>query len=60
VTQSTLVPLDPKYLDGIRQGLDAAFGRAAEQPLDPTRDRIAIFSDHHKGAGDPADDFRRC
>jgi UDP-2,3-diacylglucosamine pyrophosphatase LpxH len=60
MTQSTSVPLDPKYLAAISKGLDSAFAGAEEQPLDPTRDRIAIFSDHHKGVGDPADDFRRC
>ena len=33
---------------------------AADERFDPSRERIAIFSDHHKGAGDPADEFRRC
>src|SRR3954466_976703 len=51
---------DSKYEASIRKGLDAALGRAAEEPLDPVRDRIVVFSDHHKGVGDPADDFRRC
>ncbi|MBI5106730.1 MAG: metallophosphoesterase [Solirubrobacterales bacterium] len=55
-----MTTLDPKYLEGIRRGLDAAFGRAPELPLDPARDRVVVFSDHHKGTGDPADDFRRC
>jgi hypothetical protein len=60
MTDSTPVPLDPKYLKGISRGLDAAFAAADEEPLDPARDRIVVFSDHHKGRGDPADDFRRC
>jgi UDP-2,3-diacylglucosamine pyrophosphatase LpxH len=53
-------PLDPKYAEAIRKGLDAAFKGAEERTLDPAAERIAIFSDHHKGVGDPADDFRRC
>jgi hypothetical protein len=54
------VPLDPKYAKAITKGLDAAFKRAQERPFDPATERIAIFSDHHKGVGDAADDFRRC
>jgi hypothetical protein len=59
---TTNVALDAKYLEGIRKGLDAAFDRAGkdEQAYDPAGDRIVVFSDHHKGVGDPADDFRRC
>ncbi|HSD78352.1 MAG TPA: hypothetical protein VLA98_13155 [Solirubrobacteraceae bacterium] len=60
MTTPTAVPLDREYLKGIRKGLDAAFDRATEQALDPARDRVVVFSDHHKGTGDPADDFRRC
>lgn len=59
MTDPRAVPLDEKYFNGIRAGLDAALKRAAEEPFDPSR-RIAIFSDHHKGVGDSADDFRRC
>ena len=55
-----MTELDAKYFGGIRAGLDAALKRATEQRFDPSRDRIAIFSDHHKGVGDAADDFRRC
>ena len=51
---------DPKYDKAISKGLDAAYKRAEERPFDPATERIAIFSDHHKGVGDPADDFRRC
>jgi hypothetical protein len=56
----TPVPLDPKYLEDIRKGLNAALKRADEVPFDPGRERIVVFSDHHKGTGDDADDFRRC
>jgi UDP-2,3-diacylglucosamine pyrophosphatase LpxH len=54
------VGLDRKSFEGIRRGLDAAFKRATRLQLDPAAERIVVFSDHHKGAGDPADDFRRC
>jgi hypothetical protein len=54
------VGLDPKYFERIRKGLDAALERAATDRLDPDQHRIVVFSDHHKGAGDNADDFRRC
>jgi hypothetical protein len=56
------IPPDPGYQRQIARGLDAAFERAAadEQTLDLDAARIAIFSDHHKGVGNPADDFRRC
>lgn len=60
MTEVKPVPLDAKYAAAIAKGLDTAFKKADEQPFDPTRDRLAIFSDHHKGIGDPADDFRRC
>lgn len=60
MTESTAAPVDENYFEGIRAGLDAAFARAPKESFDPRVQRIAIFSDHHKGAGDPADDFRRC
>jgi hypothetical protein len=60
MTPATPVPLDEKYLESIRKGLDSAFKDADEEPFDPHRERIVVFSDHHKGVGDPADDFRRC
>jgi UDP-2,3-diacylglucosamine pyrophosphatase LpxH len=56
----TPVPLDPEYLEKISAGLDRACKNATEQPFDPSRERIVVFSDHHKGSGDAADDFRRC
>jgi hypothetical protein len=60
MTSATAVPLDKKYLEGIQKGLDSAFKASKEESFDPQRERIVIFSDHHKGVGDPADDFRRC
>jgi hypothetical protein len=54
------VPLDERYLAAVSKGLDAAYARADERVLDPARDRIVIFSDHHRGVGDAADDFRHC
>lgn len=60
MTSATAVPLDKKYLEGIQKGLDSAFKAAKEESFDPQSERIVIFSDHHKGVGDPADDFRRC
>lgn len=50
---------DKQYREAVAEGLDAALNRAGQEPLNPG-ERIAIFSDHHKGVGDPADDFRRC
>lgn len=60
MTDANQTEQDRKYEEGIRKGLDAAFSRADEGPLDPAREKIVIFSDHHKGVGDKADDFRRC
>ena len=60
MTQATTVPLDRKYLESISKGLDSAFKGADDEPFDPHKERIVVFSDHHKGIGDPADDFRRC
>ena len=60
MSQSRSIPPDPKYDEAIKKGLDDAFKRADERAFDPAAERIAIFSDHHKGVGDPADDFRRC
>jgi UDP-2,3-diacylglucosamine pyrophosphatase LpxH len=53
---------DAKYLAAIHKGLDRAFARASKRPetFDPASERIVVLSDHHKGRGDQADDFRRC
>jgi hypothetical protein len=53
-------PVDPKYLAGIRRRLDPLFESAPVEDYEPTRDRIIVFSDHHRGIGDGADDFRHC
>ena len=56
----TPVPLDTAYLKEISGGLDRAAKHADEQTFDPATERIVIFSDHHRGTGDQADDFRHC
>jgi UDP-2,3-diacylglucosamine pyrophosphatase LpxH len=48
------------YQENIDQGLDLAFQSAQERSLDLQSSRVVIFSDHHKGAGDDADDFKQC
>jgi UDP-2,3-diacylglucosamine pyrophosphatase LpxH len=49
------------YSNRIAKGLDAAY-RAAEPrpPVELGELRAVVFSDHHRGKGDGADDFRRC
>jgi predicted phosphodiesterase len=44
-----------RALDGVLAEL-----AATERPLDIERDRLVIFSDHHKGQRDGADDFAIC
>ncbi|MEA2288667.1 MAG: hypothetical protein QOD55_664 [Solirubrobacteraceae bacterium] len=54
---------DPeRYARDVAAGLDRAFADPAteELPLDIRTARMAIFSDHHKGTRDGADDFVRC
>jgi UDP-2,3-diacylglucosamine pyrophosphatase LpxH len=53
-------PVDPHYLAGIRGRLDPLFESAPAEDYDPARDQIVVLSDHHRGIGDGADDFRRC
>jgi hypothetical protein len=48
------------YQRGIHKGLDRAFGEAGEVAVDVGSERLIVFSDHHKGARDGADDFLRC
>ena len=43
----------------IHKALDRVFEGAEVRSVGPG-DRLAIFSDHHKGARDGADDFQRC
>jgi UDP-2,3-diacylglucosamine pyrophosphatase LpxH len=59
-TGPTVPPLDSKYLEQISHGLDRAFEHADEETAEIDELRLAIFSDHHKGAQNKADDFRRC
>ena len=50
------------YQRDIAKGLNEAFDdeRTAEGELDLDSARVVVFSDHHKGARDGADDFLRC
>jgi hypothetical protein len=50
------------YQRDIARGLDRAFANESteEMELDLDTARLIIFSDHHKGARDGADDFWRC
>lgn len=48
------------YQRDIHKGLERAFGEAGEVGVDIGSERLIIFSDHHKGARDGADDFLRC
>jgi hypothetical protein len=50
---------DAAYAAQIAKGLDGAYERAPHIDVDPGHDKIVIFSDHHKGGGDLADDFRK-
>ena len=51
-----------KYQRRVKAGLDRAFSdpHVTERELVLERDRLVIFSDHHRGARDGADDFWRC
>lgn len=49
-----------RYADAIDAGLDAALARAVPLFWDADSDRTIVVSDHHRGQGDHADDFRRC
>ena len=54
---------DPKkYREAVRVGLNRAYDnpRITETTFDVDRDRLVIFSDHHRGSRDGADDFWRC
>lgn len=51
-----------KFQRSIARGLDRAFANPDTEvrELDIESARLVIFSDHHKGARDGADDFLRC
>jgi UDP-2,3-diacylglucosamine pyrophosphatase LpxH len=54
---------DPKkYREAVQAGLDRAYENPelTEISFDIERDRLVIFSDHHRGSRDGADDFWRC
>ena len=48
------------YSRRIGEGLDEAWKGAATRPIELSQWRAVILSDHHRGRGDKADDFRRC
>lgn len=48
------------YARRIGNGLDGAWNRAESRGIDIDDMRIVVFSDHHRGKGDGADDFARC
>src|SRR5919107_5504974 len=48
-----------KARESIFDALDEARSTAAQRAI-TVDDRLVIFSDHHKGARDGADDFQRC
>jgi hypothetical protein len=51
-----------KHQKRVKQGLSQAFDDpgTTETTFDINEDRLIIFSDHHRGAKDGADDFWRC
>lgn len=55
-----MVVTDWLYRRRIRIGLGRAYKRAEEETLELSSIRAVIFSDHHRGKQDGADDFRRC
>lgn len=49
-----------RYQRDIARGLSDAFAAAEVVALDGDDVRLVVFSDHHRGTRDGADDFRRC
>lgn len=49
-----------KYRQRVKDGLEAAFRASPEKELDLATAKLIVFSDHHRGARDGADDFWRC
>jgi UDP-2,3-diacylglucosamine pyrophosphatase LpxH len=47
-----------RYQRNINRGLDKAYTEAPSLRMDIKRARLIVFSDHHRGKGDEADDFR--
>ena len=60
-----LIPPD-RYTWWVGKGMDRAYRRATQaptvdrEPVELSDLRAVVFSDHHRGTGDAADDFRRC
>lgn len=52
------MPEITSYQRNINKGLDRSLRDAPILPMDIGTARLIIFSDHHKGIGDGADDFR--
>lgn len=48
------------YKRRIGRGLTKAWARAPSRQVELTELRAVVMSDHHRGQGDPADDFQRC
>lgn len=52
---------DPEgYTREIAKGLDRAYESAHAEEAQVGKARLVVFSDHHRGARDGADDFQRC
>ena len=51
---------DSAYQRRISDGLSTVWDRADERELEVSEIRAVAFSDHHRGRGDGADDFKRC
>ncbi|MCB1076698.1 MAG: metallophosphoesterase [Verrucomicrobiae bacterium] len=49
-----------KYLERVGRGLDRAYQNAVVETISVKDLRLIVFSDHHRGVGDRADDFRPC
>jgi len=49
-----------KYALNVSHGLDKAYKEAKVETVSLREGRSVCFSDHHRGAGDRADDFRPC
>ncbi|MBI5641086.1 MAG: metallophosphoesterase [Nitrospirae bacterium] len=56
------IEVNGSYQKAINEGLDRAYEsiKGRETSFDPATAKIVIFSDHHRGARDGADDFRKC
>ncbi|MGQ0561532.1 MAG: metallophosphoesterase [Gemmatimonadota bacterium] len=52
---------DTRYQTQVQEELTSAYTLAYDAaPIDANMSRLIIFSDHHKGARNGADDFRKC